>query len=260
MKLIIEGSRAALELESVSGLEWHMSDPAIKRRVGIQHRYGIAGGVASGDMSENVRNLTLKSTVTATNELTVIEKLNSLYAIFSLDNAPFYLVDSNVSRRARIELQGISPTFRDGLERISGEVSIEVVMLDTFWEDANESVLSENLSSGGSLTVNNVGSVRAYPVIEITSANTNNIFSLYNRTVTDVYTIASASIVTGSRLLVDSQNGKSELSLVGTTEISHAIASGTGYLYLERGLNTIEYESNSSSALVTITWRNRYAF
>jgi phage-related protein len=262
---IIENAQTQLELKTLTNNKsWRISNPALDRRVNVQNRYGKPGGFVIGDRETGARNLVIKGDLTATTDAIYRQKIRQIVSIFSLGARPYFLIDVDNDRRCEIELSRINADYSDGLEMRVVPVSIDCVMLDAYWEDITEVLVeseSAGLATGETLVCNNEGDVNTYPVIEITPSAANSAFSLFNNTTDSVTTIGSSAFVPGTTITIDSRNGEIFLSDgVSQVEISSSLADGTGFMFLQPGTNSIEYDSAFGSVDIAIKYRQRYAF
>lgn len=237
---------------------------AYKRRTGVQKRYGKDGGVATGDQMADSRDITLQYQPVADDDLTYIDTVNEIIGFFRQDLAPFYLVDTDNDRRTEIILNSATDDpDKEGLEYRVGKNTLKLEMLDAFWEDNTENVVSSptgGLVSGDILTVDNDSYIECYPVITITPYEINTDFTIRNITTGAAFILGSNSFVPGSQFVVDSQTGEITLELSGSSiEMSSALADGSGFIKLVPGENQIQYSSVFGEVDVEVTFRRRYA-
>lgn len=247
-----------------NGKGWHLSEPALRKRVGVQQRYGRPGGYVTGDREVSSRSLTLRQTLTAQENDTYLESMDRIVNIFDPLKAPFFLTNTDTGRRTEVELQGVTPTSSDGLEMRVTAVAIELIMVESYWEDETSQVVeseSGGTASGDILECENEGSGYAWPIITVEALASNSLFTLFNETTQDLITVSTSLFSVGDIIAIDCQNGTIILESNGrTTDISSAIADGTGFLYLQPGENEIKYESAFGAVNISIEWRSRYAF
>jgi phage-related protein len=242
--------------------DWTQNTGNFKRRLGVQQRYGRDGAWISGDRKVSSRTIQLQHDITAETDLAYTTQIEALMRIFYDDLAPFYLVDTDRETRAQIELDSISESWAKGLEKRLVSITINLIMIDAYFENFNESSeVWANAANTNTRIINNVGAVDAYPVFIITALADNFEFSILNNRTQDKITIGTALFVAGAIITVDCQNGTIYLDDgLSQTEISYAIADGTGFLYLDLLDNELEYQSIFGNVDIQIKYRPRYAF
>jgi phage-related protein len=261
MILKFENSSAEMALDK----NFIMKIGAYNRRVNTQSRYGKDGAVATGDQMVNSRKITFSYQPVAEDDDTYLAILNDIIGFFNLSLSPFYLIDSETSRRCEIVLLSADDEAQAaGLERRIGKNRIEFEMLDGHWEDEDANfAYSETggMASGENISIDNTGEVDCYPIIRIEPYETNTSFTIRNITTGAFFTLGSNSFVPGSEFIVDSQTGTIYLSVAGTLiELSSALASGSGFIKLPPGVNQIEYTSAYGEIDLEVEYRKRYAF
>lgn len=243
---------------------WMLKEAPIKKRIDVQQRFGKPGATVSGDREISSRPISLDTDITAESDPEYISKMGDIVRIFDKNKSPYFLVDTDNDRECEVELDQIVPSSQQGLEMIWTPVRVDLVMVESFWEDsAATEVESESagLATGESLQCENIGDVDCYPIIAIMPQSINSAFSLINNTTNDILTIGTNSFVPGISMIVDCQLGEIYLD-DGTSqiEISASIADGSGFLFLAPGINDIQYDSSFDNIDITIEFKNRYAF
>ena len=244
--------------------KWKLSEPDLRRRVGEADRFGKNGVYLTGDRKYAERRTTLETDIFAKQDSSFIAKYDEIVDIIDERFNPYYLVDTDNSRRIEFELLKINPSDVKGMEKRHTPIRLDILLPETAWEDLTETTEispSAGTASGEMLTVNNTGQIETYPVITITPTANNSAFTLFNNTTEDLITIGSNSFVPGTTLEIDAINGNLFLDNgVSKIEISSAIVDGTGFFSLARGQNIIQYDSNFGAVNITIAWRNRFLY
>jgi len=243
---------------------WMLSEASLDRRLGIEKRFGKAGGRVTGDREIDARRYTLETDFTSTDDTGYHKQFDDFLRIVDKRFFPYFLIDTDNNRRFEVEFSKISAPVKKGMEKRHAGIKIDLIMVESYWEDLLETEVSSPSAltpSGGTLSANNLGAVEAYPIITISPAANNSAFTLFNNTIEDLISIGSTAFVPGTTITIDAQLGTVKIS-DGTTEtdISFTVSDGTGFFSLASGVNVIEYESSFGSADITITWRNRYAY
>lgn len=241
---------------------WTMDTSNLKRRLGVQQRYGRDGGFLTGDKKVSTRTIQLQHEITATNDTDYNTQIQNIHGIFYDDYAPFYLIDTDRNIRAEIELDSIAENWSKGVERRLVSITINLILLESYFENLNAtSVVWTNAATGNTKLITNVGAVDAYPFITITPATNNPEFHIINQRTQDKISIGTIAFIAGTTIEIDCINGTVYLDNgITRTEISSAIGDGTGFFYFDLGDNTLEYQSPYSNADLTIEYRPRYAF
>lgn len=252
------------ESEYILSKNFIPSISSYKRRTGVQKRYGKDGGVPTGDQMADTRDITLQYQPIADNDSTYIDVVNEIIGFFRIDLAPFYLVDTDNDRRTEIILNSATDdAHTEGLEFRIGKNNLKFEMLDSFWEDNTEVVVSSptgGMDTGETLTVDNDSYIECYPVITITPYEINTDFTIRNITTGAAFILGSNSFVPGSIFTIDSQTGDITLELSGSSiEMSSALADGSGFIKLVPGENQIQYSSVFGAVDIEVTFRRRYA-
>lgn len=261
MKLKLESATSELDL-SVKEYPTVYRPPSIKNRVKEIERYGKPGSEITGDRQVDGRTIQLEIEIAATSDTDYFERTDPLLSVLDFMNAPIYLVDTDNNRRCLIETKSISIRPREGNVMRSETWSIELIMTDAFWEGVDEIVEGTDttpLENGQSVEVNNPGVVNAYPVIRLSVTEANTDLSLVNLTTGDLFRIGSSALIPGVELVIDSIEGTCYLDDgITQTEVSSAIADGSGFMYLAPGVNNIQYESLFGDVNIEIAFRRRY--
>jgi len=244
--------------------DWMLSEPALERRLGIQERFAKPGGYITGDRETKARNFSVERDIASMTDSEYTSFMSSLVNVFDKTKTPFFLVDTDNDRRVEIELSRITPATKKGLEMKLTPIKLSLIMIESYWEDLTaieSSSGSGGLATGETLIISNTGVVNIYPVITLSPYSNNSAFSLINNTTNDIITIGSTAFVPGTELEIDAQEGTLYLSDGTTrTEISSAIADGSGFFFIAPGDNTISYDSVFGNINITISYRIRYAF
>jgi phage-related protein len=241
-----------------------LSISSYKRRVGMQKRYGNDGAVPTGDQKVDSRDLTLSYEPTSENDTNYLNTVNQIIGFFRTDLTPFYLVDTDNNKRTEIVLKSATDEAdSEGLEYRIGKNKLEFEMVDGHWEDEDETIVyspTGGLADGDSITINIPSYVECYPVIEIIPYETNTDFTIRNILTGAAFVLGSSSFVVGTKFIVNSKTGTIYLDDGTTqTEMSSALADGSGFIKLIPGDNEIQYSSAFGAVDIEITYRERYA-
>jgi phage-related protein len=257
MQLKIENINTQLLLPG-----WTLTIGQYKRRLGVSQRYGREGAKITGDRKVSSRTLTLQKDFGTSNDDDYNDLIESVHGIFYDDYSPFYLVDTDRQVRANIELDSINPTWTKGLEKRKTSIQLQFIMIDSYFENYNVSTENwANAADSDTYLVTNIGAVDAFPIITITAQGDNFEFTILNQRTEGLITIGTNAFVLGTTIEIDCQNGTIYLDdTITRTEISHAIADGTGFFWFDLGDNTLEYQSIYGNADIVIEYRPRYAF
>jgi len=241
---------------------WTMSTGAFKRRIGVQQRYGRDGAYISGDRKVSSRTIQLSHDLSAENDTDYTTQIEAIMGIFYDDSAPFYLVDTDRNVRAEIELDSINEVWSKGTEKRVVTVTINLILLESYFENYNVgTVVWANAANNSTKLITNVGAADVFPVITIVAQGNNFEFSIINQRTLDTIKIGTNLFVLGTTITIDCQNGTVYIDdTITRTEISSAIGDGTGFIYLDLGDNTLQYQSVYGNADITIEYRPRYAF
>lgn len=261
----VNANPATGENEYLLTKNFKVSISAYKRRTAVQKRYGKDGGVQTGDQMADTRDITITYEPTYQTDAAYLAFVNEIVGFFNPDYSPFYLVDTDNDRRCEVSLnRAVDDAHTEGLELRIGKNSIALEMLDAHWEDNTETVVSSptgGIATGGTITVNNNSYSDCYPVFVITPEAINTDFTIKNNTTGAQFTLGSSAFVPGAEFEVDCKNGTIYLTVGGArTEMSSALADGSGFIKLVPGDNEIEYSSVFGDVEVEITYRRRYVF
>lgn len=236
-----------------------------RRRLGLRDRYGRPGSEATGDKMTSSRPISFSFQTVSQNDSDYISALADIFAMFRADRAPYYLVDTDNSRRARIEMESQDDrAASEGTSFRIGEGTLELEMLDGYWEDLEQTIVSSptgGMSNNEVLSVNNSAVADTYPVIEITPYQANSEFTITNTTTGSAFTLGSSAFVVGTTFIVSSVNGTVYLD-DGTTqvELSSALSDGSGMIKLIPGVNNLRYESSFGDVDVDVKFRKRFVW
>jgi phage-related protein len=242
-----------------------VSIAAYKRRTSVQKRYGKDGGVINGDQMADTRDITVTYTPVKTNDADYLDTVNELVGFFLPDNGPFYLVDTDNDRRCEIALnRAVDDANKEGTELRIGKNSLTLEMLDAHWEDNDETTIlspTGGMDNGDTLTIDNDSDADCFPVIKITPSEINTDFTITNNTTGASLTLGSNAFVPGAEFEIDCKEGTIYLTVAGAmTEMSSALADGSGFIKFVPGNNELEYSSVFGSVDIEITYRRRYVF
>lgn len=246
--------------------------PELPFRVKVYERYGRDGGDVTGDRQIGSRKFNLILKVNAANDTEYYAKIDTLYAMLrTADPDKLYLCEDNAesddfSKRlwivpASIKLKLAAP----GNLRRGEEWTIPCFAPDGAWESPEEIESTDSggstVASGGSVAVQNDGPLTAWPIITMTCAAPMPEFQLVNGANDGVFRLGTALFVPGATLTIDSREGTIEIDDgLAVTDVSSALAEGTGLLNFMPGLNTITFTSTFGSAGITIQHRTRRPF
>ena len=244
--------------------EWTNDLSGLKFRNTYQDRFGKSGVQKQGDGQESSRTFSVSYALTAETDTTYIAGADALYAVIRPDLAPLYIHDTDNSRRLAVALNDLDLNPKPGTEMRFTAATMRFTALDTFWESLTDITVdpgSAAVENQETVACNNPGVVTVYPVITIEPTESNPNFTLYNETTDDLITIGSNSFVPGTSLIIDCRVGSVTLVSGSTnTEISSAIADGTGYLHFIPGVNTLRYDSAYGPVTLSVAYRRRWPF
>lgn len=244
--------------------KWTVDFPGLKFRNSYNERFGQPGQEKQGDGKESGRSLVLNYAVDGENDSTFILNAEALYAMLRAELGPFYLVDPDNDRRIAVSPDELDLSAKPGTELRYAAARLRLTALDTFWEQNTPTVVdagSAGLENGDTLVCANPGVINVYPIITISPTEQNPNFYLFNLSSGDVIGLGSNSFVPGSTIEIDSKNGTVYLTVGSTrTEISSAIATGTGPLHLIPGDNNLRYASGYGPVNIEVSFRRRWAF
>lgn len=231
------------------------------RRVRASERYGKPGASIWGDRQSSARSIQLQYNISnpvENPESYYYDTLNEILAIFDPETGPWYLVDINGNRRCEIEFEKHSDITENTHWR-AGNGTIDLIWVTGLWEAETETEVTGStggLATGDTFTVDNTGKEYAYPEITLTALDDVEEFTLRN-VETGIFTrIGNNEFVAGSQMVISSVDGTIRLNGV---EVSRSLATGSGFIYLQAGENTIQYESIGGSVrLDSLTFRPRW--
>jgi len=245
--------------------------PELPFRVKIYERYGRDGGDVTGDRQIGSRKFNLTLQVGAKNDAEYYTKTDLLFAMLATATPDkLYLCDDNTdtdySKRLWIVPSSIKPKPKAGGNyRRAEEWTIPCFAPDGAWESPSEIESTDSggstVASGGSVAVSNDGPLTAWPIIIMTCAAPMPEFQLVNGANDGVFRLGSALFVPGATLTIDSREGTIEIDDgLAVTDVSSALAEGTGLLNFPPGLNIITFTSTYGAAGITIQHRTRRPF
>ncbi len=267
MKIVLQSAVSTLDISKdivkLEGEKPQLRIDPYTYRSRIVQRYSRDGGVNVGDKRASSRNIRLLFNLTSQSDADYRDRLNTITSFFKETNALFYLVDQDNQLRSQIEFVSLKDNYNRGNAlRIGKDCELRLVMLDAVWEDIQESTTEKTLSDGGTLTINNNSSLVAYPIIRLTAIQQVSLFSLRNLETGAVTSMNTNLFVAGATIVLDSINGKIALSFPNGVEqdLSGALVTGTGLIFLLQGSNQISFSTGFGSAQATLSFRKRYAF
>ena len=261
-----------LQLGTVADYIPEIDIPELPFRVKIYERYGRDGGDVTGDRKIGSRKFNLVLQVGATTDTDYYAKIDTLYAMLATaDPDKLYLCEDNAedvdfSKRLWIVPSSIKPKLAAGGNlRRAEEWTIPCFAPDGAWESPDEIESTDSggstVASGGSVSVQNDGPLTAWPIFIMSCASAMSEFQLVNGANDGVFRLGTALFVPGATLTIDSREGTIEIDDgLAVTDVSSALAEGTGLLNFEPGLNTITFTSTFGSAGITIQHRTRRPF
>lgn len=253
--------------EATKKASFKMTISPLKLRVGHKERFSKAGGAVTGDQRASVRTIRLDFNTVSKNDIDYRAALNSIAGFLAVENAPFFLedTDENVLIRAKVVLDSLSDRpSAPGLERKIGNGSMSLKFIEAYFEDLTATTTlppGGTLANNASFTVTNDAAVRTFPVITLAPANLNSELIIRNETTGAAFALSSNSFVPGTTFIVDSQNGTIILDN-GVTQVEQSIAlvDGSGFIFLVPGDNEIKYESIFGDITIDVEFRRRYPF
>jgi hypothetical protein len=264
MQLRLKSENGTLDLSKY----FKMQISPFKRRLGVKSRYGKDGGVSMGDRLADPRQITLSyyarpdvaSITRAEKDLSYRDFLNTITGFFNPEYGPFYLQDLTSEIQTQIEMSENADTPNsEGLEYILGSNILKFEMLSGFWEDIDETTVTQTafFESGDTIAINNDSLFTAYPVFTLDAVNNCSEFSITNTTTGESMTLGNTSFVAGTTFIIDSRDGL--ITLEGV-ENSVSLADGSGFVSLSPGSNSIIFESSvAGQAFLSISFRRRFA-
>jgi len=242
---------------------------SLKKRVQTTKRFGGDGELEVGDEFVDGRTFTMDFEFTPTVPgLTIPEQdleysafMNNIVGFFLKINGPFFLVDTDIIRRARILMASIDDAVRPGLEKRIAFMKLNFKFLEAYWEDNVQESQVDVVTSGNTYNIDNSGFIDAFPIIEIVPDAANPDLLIQNQTTGDSFILGSASFGIGTTFIIDSKNGTIFLD-DGVTQVENsvALADGSGFIKLAPGVNTFLFQSAFGGVTITTRHRRRYAF
>lgn len=257
-----------IDSELVLSKNFQMTVSPFIRRTGIKDRYGKDGGRSMGDGRANSRTISFaynnkqsKTGTRAEKDISYRNSLNAITGFFDPVKGPWYLVDLDNEIRCEVVMsENSDEPITTGMEYITGKNDLKLIMLDGHWEDAEETVFTNEgnlLSNGDTFTIVNDSLFYCWPIFKFTSTNTNSEFSLTNSATDESFNIGNAAFTVGKVFTIDGVKGMVDLSGV---ESSISMFDGSGFISLAPGENQFLYESPvAGSANIEIRYRRRYA-
>lgn len=268
----LRNGSSELQLGTVADYMPELDIPGLPFRVKINERYGRDGGDVTGDRQIGSRKFNLVLKVAATTDAIYFTKTDILFAMLrTADPDKLYLCedneeDANFSRRLWIVPERINPKLlANGNLRRGEEWTIPCFAPDGAWESPEEIESTESggstVASGGTITVQNDGPLTAWPIIIMTCAAAMSEFQLVNSANGGVLRLGSALFVPGATLTIDSREGTFEIDDgLAVTDVSAALAEGTGLLNFDPGENILTFTSTFGAAGITVQHRERRPF
>lgn len=243
---------------------WTVDLPGIKFRNSYNERFGQPGQERQGDGKESGRTINFTYGIDGESDGVYIANAEALYAMLRAELAPFYLIDEANLRRLAVSPDELDLQAKPGTELRYSSARLRLTALDTFWEASTATPVdpgSAAVENGDAVSCLNPGVINVYPIITISPTEQNPNFYIFNDTTDDVIGIGSNSFVPGSSIEINCQAGTVYLTIGSTrTEISSAIATGTGFLYLAPGANSLRYASGYGPVTMEVSYRRRWAF
>lgn len=190
------------------------------KRLGIQKRWEGDGGRPTGDKKINPRIITIKYNPTAEKDYvnqtakdkTYLDIVNGIAAFFASGLEPYYIEDTDNGRRANVEVSNLDDqAFGMGTTWIIGNNSIRFEMLDSYWEDLEETVVGTDkigISDGEIIEVDNTGLFEAFSVFKMTPFGSNLSLTIKNLTTGSAFEVGTNALNSSNALIVDSINGQ----------------------------------------------------
>src|SRR5690606_7365439 len=115
------------------------------------------------------------------------------------------------NRRMQVELESLNdrPAADGTLFRV-GENNLELICLDGFWEDVDETIVESEtggLANGDTLTINNASDVESFPIIRVVTVSDNPEFSILNQETGSLVRVSTAAFVSGTEIIISSIDG-----------------------------------------------------
>ncbi len=249
-----------------SGRKWIVDIQPLSPRVGSQNRVGRSGGVATGDQEYDTRMAVLSFDLATQSDSLFLAEIAKFGNIFRKDKAPHYLnrfLDSNNTstpdHRTLVVLDKFQhKTTSDGVEKRVEKITINLEMLNTFWEDYSLQTFSQSaMATGGNLVINNTGDLVAFPIFTVKALSAANPrFTLKNSTIPAQVILESLSFTMNKTWTLDFDSKENNFLLEGV-ESSLAISDG-GPFYLLPGNNTITYISDNGNVDLAGSYRRQY--
>lgn len=216
-------------------------------KVGIEHRktkrYSTSGVELNSIGSLEDREINIKITLDAENDTDYDLKINTICNFFNINFAPFYLIDLDNNKRAKIFFKSIKDNANEGLhKRVSLDTELSFIMQDGFFESVNETVVNAVLSNGMSVNINiNNDEFITYPIIEIENVSgtvcddffirVNNLFGYY------LIRIKELGFTNSKKIIIDNIEGT---VLLNTISVNRSIVEGSFFKFI-RGNNTLYF-------------------
>ena len=211
----------------------------------------------------NKRSGSLSMNLSETSDNKYLYVLNSLAAFIDNDG-PYYLVDTENSKRTEISFESIKESDIAGVQKRVTKVTINFTFLNTYWEStATATETFTNLADGDTFTISTPTYSKESPIdLVLTSlGDSNTTFSIEMTNRNDNFGIVVNEIGfnTGSIINANFATGTFTL-LPDNVTINQSVTKGEPF-GLIKGDNVFKYSSPSAVNVdLTITYRIRTSF
>lgn len=247
---------------AANGLQnWLLDLDGLKFRVKAFDRYQKPGVTTTGDKQPGQRQITIRHETGFETDAEYKTALNALFAFFTEDKFPCYIIDTENERQLEIEMISFDDSNQKTQLMKTPIIELKFILKNTLWEDIEDTIETGTWNNEDVIIINNTCNFPVYPIIELVSAITNNDLTIWNITNGQVIEVGTNAFTLNQNLILDSQDGRVYIDDGAVeTDIPFALNTGSGFLRLEPGNNSLQFLSALGSVDYTITYKKRYAW
>jgi len=242
---------------TLDGTEYKFVLARYKKRNKFVDRFSKSGVIAIGDGKVSRRTAELTIYKTAIDDVAYDEYVSLLYT-FLADDSDLFIVDKDRVVRLGVFIDGVSIKAKHGTEKRVTDIRITFMCSDGLWE-TEEKVNTDSLVPQGIIQITNESYEKAYPIIKISTAGTNPDLAISNITNGKSIRVGTTAFTQFVDMFIDSINGRVYLS-DGTNlvDVSYAVSNNSGFIDLDKGMNTLQYDSAYGGVDIEVIRRERF--